>query len=153
MKRCGIPLILPPAVRTAIAEGEAEFKAHGRFKVDYDRRRDMTKDQKLQNECDSILNAISQAAKGNRGQPPMVEKFRAAKLIADCLERQGVPFAVAPNSRMNKAVCELLNAMVKETDTRKCRRKKIKPTAVRALLRKVKDLRYVSALVVARVYC
>lgn len=60
-------------------------------------------------------------------------------ILVDRLMSDGMRFGVGPNSRMNKAVRNWLNAKAKRSpDTRKSRRKQITPTAVRALLKQVR---------------
>lgn len=77
----------------------------------------------------------------------MVDRFRAAAIIVDWLEAKGVPLGVCPNSKMNKAVQKLLNDDAEvTTDERKSRRKKVTRGAIRVLLRKVRKLRYRSAV-------
>ena len=69
----------------------------------------------------------------------MVERYRAAAIMVDWLEANGVPFGVGRNSRMNKALRTLLNEQAKRsTDTRKSRRKQITTGAVRALLKEIR---------------
>jgi hypothetical protein len=139
---------LPAYVRAAIAQGQKAFAKTQRFEVDYnaDTIRSMSVEQKLQHIRDGVLNALARAAKEGRGQPPMVERFRAAVIIVDWLEHNGVPFGVGRNSRMNKALLGLLNDMAERSmDDRKSRRKKITADAVRELLRQIKKLRLLSA--------
>ena len=141
-------MILPTDVQEEIARGEAAYKTRHRFDAacggDFNHKilRSMTRKQKLQHFYDSIFNALGEAAKDGRGQPPMVARFRAAAIIVDSLESSGVPFGVCTNSRMNKMLLKKLNERVEHSaDDRKSRRKKITAGAVRSLLKNIKRLR------------
>ncbi len=95
-------------------------------------------DQRVQDRRDANLSARELPTKGNRRQPPMINRLRAVTILVDRLMSDGMPFAVGPNSKMNKAVRIWLNAKAKRSpDLRKSRRREITPTAVRALLRQV----------------
>lgn len=88
------------------------------------------------------LKAKELRASGSRGQPPMTQRLRMTAYLVDHLERQGVQFATAPNSRMNKAVRKWLNErMAKTTDDRKSRRKIVTADTVKVLLKQVAELR------------
>ena len=88
------------------------------------------------------LEAKAKAAKGHRGQPPMTDRLRAVSIVVDHLERQGVPFATARSSRMNKQVRKWLNdRMCRTKDERKSRRGTIGDDAVSDLLKQVQELR------------
>lgn len=115
------------------------FQLHQNFK----QLGTLTKEEKIQHFRDSVLNARAQAAQeGGRGQPPMVERFRAAAIMVDALESKGVPFGVGPNSRMNKELLKLLNEEARlSVDSRKSRRKEITAGAVRSLLREIDKIR------------
>jgi hypothetical protein len=79
---------------------------------------------------------------GRRGQPPMVDRLRAATILADRLETDGIPFATARASRMNNEVRKWLNGRSERTpDQRKSRWKKIGPDAVQNILRQIKQIR------------
>ena len=81
-------------------------------------------DPKDQARREDRLEAIRQQAAGRRGQPPMTERLRITAYLVDHLERQGMQFATARNSRMNKEVRKWLNErMAKSKDGRKSRRK------------------------------
>ena len=87
---------------------------------------------------DRSLAAREQAAKGKRGQPLMTERLRAVTVVVEHLEAEGVPFATARNSRMNKEVRGWLNKQMGRTqDPRKSRRGAIGADAVEDLLKQV----------------
>jgi hypothetical protein len=87
---------------------------------------------------DRSLTQREQAARGKRGQPPMTHRLRAVTVLVENLEAQGVPFATARNSRMNKAVSAWLNErMQRSQDPRKSRRGTLGPDAVEDLLKQV----------------
>ena len=72
----------------------------------------------------------------------MTDRLRTVAIYVDHLERQGVPFATARNSRMNKMVRKWLNERMANTqDERKSRRGTIGEDAVRDLLKQVSKLR------------
>jgi len=106
----------------------------------------LTVDQKIQHFRDGIFDAIGQTiGEGTIGQPPMVERFRAATSIVDDLISKGVPFGVCRNSKMNKELRRLLNEEARQsTDSLKSRRKQIGPDATRELLRKIKRMHRIS---------
>jgi hypothetical protein len=105
--------------------------------------RTMPAHEQIQHFRDSIYNALAQAAaEGGPGQPPMIERFRAATNIVDELELKGIPFGVGRNSKMNKELRRLLNEDARQcTDDRKSRRKQITAEATRDLLRKIRSIR------------
>ena len=105
--------------------------------------RAMTADQKVQHCRDSVCNAIMQVAiEGGRGQPPMVERLRAAANTVDELESNGVPFGVGRNSRMNKELrARLHEETLQSADNRKSRHKRITADAAREVLRQIRWLR------------
>ncbi len=91
------------------------------------------------------LERIIQESIGRPGQPPMADRLRAVSVVVDQLERDGIPFATARNSRMNKAVREWLHQrMGNSQDARKSRRKLVSADAVTRLLKKVAELRSTS---------
>jgi hypothetical protein len=87
---------------------------------------------------DRTIKQIEAKARGSRCQPPMVDRLRVITVLVEHLEATGIPFATAPNSRMNKAVRQWINErMQASSDPRKVRRKPLSPDGVRALLRQV----------------
>jgi hypothetical protein len=116
-----------------------------RFQIAYtnEELRALSDDQKIQHFRDGIFGAIAQTiAERSIGQPPMVERFRAAMTTVEALESRGVPFGVGRNSRMNREVLNSLNQDARQsTDSRKSRRKQITPDAVRQVLKQVKAMR------------
>ena len=71
----------------------------------------------------------------------MADRLRAVAIHIDHLVRNGVPFATARNSRMNKEVRERLNRQMSKTkDPRKSRRG-IGADAVTDLLKQVEKIR------------
>ena len=138
---------LPADVQATIARGEEAFKNQSRsvstrVRDDSDlipRIITSVIDQSIQDRRDAILDARALQTKGNRRQPPMITRLRVVMILVDRLMSDGMRFGVGPNSRMNKAVRNWLNAKAKRSpDTRKSRRKQITPTAVRALLKQVR---------------
>jgi hypothetical protein len=102
---------------------------------------------KRQHLRDGVFDALRQVAKeGARGQPYMVERFRAVAEKAEELVAQGIPFGTCPNSRMNKEIRKILNHEAKQTSERssKSRRKQVKGGAVEYWLKKVQVLRTIS---------
>jgi hypothetical protein len=142
-------VILPADVQAAIARGEAAFKSQSkqvgiRGSIDGAMPKIITSvvDQQVQDLRDVILDARDLQSQGARQQPPMIGRLRAVTILVDRLVANGVPFGVGPNSRMNKAVRNWLNAKAERTaDTRKSRRKAITPGAVRELLKQVRAFR------------
>jgi hypothetical protein len=66
--------------------------------------------------------------------------LRAVMIVVDRLVSDGVPLAVGPNSRMNKALHKWLNDKASRShDIRKSRRREITPSAVRALLKQIRN--------------
>lgn len=116
-----------------------------RFQIAYSSRmmRSLTVDQKTQHFRNGIFDAISQTIReGLVGQPPMIERFRAATMHVEALESKGVPFGVGRNSRMNTELRRLLNDEARQSvDIRKSRHKQITADSVRRVLREVKRLR------------
>jgi hypothetical protein len=145
-------LDLPSHVRAVIKRGRRAFTKGGQFtvvKAFSPKLRTLTQEQKNQDARDKICNVLAKAAKDTRGQPPMVERLRATAIMVDYYESVGVPFRVGVNSKMNKAIRNLLNNEVKSsTDKRKSRQKEIRGTTVRALLRKVRRLRFTADLLI-----
>jgi len=141
-----INLKLPHPVRNAIAQGRRAFSKRKKFDTNYSNKvlRAMPLDRKRQH---------LQVAREEGGQPPWVERFREATIIVEWLESQGVPFGVCPNSRMNKALLQWLNAQSGQSnDPRKSRRKAIKAGAVQDLLKKIRKLRVGDLFVHMRPY-
>jgi hypothetical protein len=92
---------------------------------------------------DRRLTSREQAAKGKRGQPPQTERIRRVIIYVEHLENEGVPFATARNSIMNKRVREWINGRMKESnDPRKSRRGTISADAVTDLLKQMAALRH-----------
>ena len=99
-------------------------------------------DPKEQGRREKRLKIKKQRAKGRRGQPPMTDRLRAVAICVDYLERQGVRFGTARNSRMNKEIRKWLNERMRDTDDdRKSRRGTISSDAVSDLLKQVAELR------------
>ena len=141
---------LPADVQVSIARGKSAFDNQRRpgstgFPGCGDRMPSIITsviDQKVQDRRDAVLDARELHTKGNRQQPPMINRLRAVTILTDRLVSDGIPFGVGPNSRMNKAVRRWLNAKAERSlDTRKSRQKKISPDAVRELLKQVRELR------------
>lgn len=132
---------LPKDVLASIARGQAAIAGQGPCA----RGRSMPEvitavtDQDLQDRRDANLRSREAVPKGTRRQPPMLTRMQVVMILVDRLLADGVPFGVGPNSRLNQAIREWLNARAsRSTDVRRSRRKQITPTAVRALLKQVK---------------
>ena len=143
-------VILPADVQATIARGEAAFESQGRSVSSGKAAPDgaipkivtSVVDQGVQDLRDIVLDARERKSKGNRQQPPMIGRLRAVMILVDRLSSDGIPFGVGPNSKMNKAVHDWLNAKAeKSADTRKSRTKAITRGAVRELLKQVRALR------------
>ena len=141
---------LPADVQATIARGEAAFKSQSRLigtrevanGGSFPTIITSVVDQQVQDFRDVALDARELQSKGNRQQPPMIGRLRAVMILVDRLVSDGIPFGVGPNSKMNKAVQNWLNAKAEQSaDIRKSRRKVITPGAVRELLKQVRALR------------
>lgn len=144
---CDPAVTLPADIQASIARGEEAFKNQSRSegaRVPHGSGPipniiTSVIDQSVQDRRDINLDARAQPTKGNRRQPPMINRLRAVMIVVDRLMSDGMPFGVGPNSKMNKAVRNWLNAKAERSpDTRKSRRTQITPTAVRALLKQVR---------------
>ena len=143
-------VVLPDAAKAAIKRGRSAYnkaKRKSRKTCRYKKSKLSPAivsviDPKDQKRRESRLEAKIQAAGGRRGQPPMTDRLRVVAIHVDHLERNGVRFATARDSRMNKAVRERLNSQMAMTnDDRKSRRGTIGPDAVTDLLKQVQELR------------
>ncbi len=134
---------MPADVVADIDRGERMFGEHGRFLVpDAAGKPTATHAEKVEHFRCSIFNGMAHWHKELGGQPRMVARFRSAAIIVDWLERQGIPFGVSRNSRMNKELRRLLNERAAASgDPRKSRWKQITPDAVRDLLMNIRYLR------------
>lgn len=92
---------------------------------------------------DRLLEELERTARGSRGQPPMVLRLRNIINYVEYLEqREGIPFATARNSKMNKRVRAWMNErMLTTRDPRKSRRGTIGEDAVEDVLKQVAALR------------
>ena len=101
---------------------------------------------------DGVFSALTQASKEPvRGQPLMVDRFRAVAEMAEELAARGIPFATCRNSRMNKEIRKRLNEDVRKrlneghaVSIGKSGRRQIKAGAVESCLKKVAALRSIS---------
>jgi hypothetical protein len=99
-------------------------------------------DVKVEHRRDRQLAQRKRKAAGKRGQPPSLDRLRVVTIYVERLIADGVPFATARASRMNKMVRRWLNDRTKRSqDRRKSRRKQVTPDAVRELLRQVEKHR------------
>lgn len=145
---------LPADVRASIARGEAKFQE---FQRQYKKQQrtihtdpkatapssiiSSVVDQKTQDRRDAAISALETQSEGKRGQPPMVARLRVVCIVVDRHRADGVPFATARDSQMNKLVRERLNAWAaRSRDRSKSRSKQVSPDAVRRLLRQIKGL-------------
>src|SRR5215831_13179460 len=71
---------------------------------------------------EAILAHRARRSAGGRGQPPMLDRLRTLIILLDRLVADGIPFATARDSRMNKEVRKWLNGRSERTpDQRKSR--------------------------------
>ena len=141
-------VVLPRDVKATIKRGRAEYSNATRGKPSSSKKTEAAPtiisiiDPEEQELRENHLEAKTKAAEGRRGQPPKADRLRAVAIHVDHLERNGVPFATARDSRMNKAVRERLNRQMGKTkDDRKSRRGTIGADAVRDLLKQVEKIR------------
>jgi hypothetical protein len=145
---------LPTDITGTIARGEAKFQE---FQRHYKKQQRTTHtnpkatapspiissvvDQKTQDRRDAAISALEKQSAEKGGQPPMAVRQRVACILLDRLLAEGVRFATARDSQMNKLVREQLNAWAaRSRDRSKSRSKPISPDAVRRLLRQIKGL-------------
>lgn len=145
---------LPADVRASIARGEAKFQE---FQRQYKKQQRTTHtdpkatapssiissvvDQKIQDRRDAAISALEKQSAEKGGQPPMVVRLRVVCILVDRLVAEGVRFATARDSQMNKLVRERLNVWAASSrDRSKSRSKQVSPDAVRRLLRQIKGL-------------
>jgi hypothetical protein len=145
---------LPADVRATIARGNAKFQESQR---QYKKQQRTTHtdpkatapssiissvvDQKIQDRRDAAISALERQSAEKGGQPPMVVRLRVVCIFVDRLLTEGVRFATARDSQMNKLVRERLNAWAaRSRDRAKSRLKQVSPDAVRRLLRQIKGL-------------
>ena len=97
-------VILSDDVRATIARGETAFKKSMVALPMTNAPRVIVSiiDPKDQARREDRLEAIRQQAAGRRGQPPMADRLSVVAIFVDHLERQGVRFATARDSQMNK---------------------------------------------------
>ena len=146
---------LPADVRASIARGEAKFqefqrgyKKRRRQRITHINRKATTRsifimsvvDQEVQDRRDAAISALEKQSEGKSGQPPMLVRLRVGCIIVDRLVAEGVRFATARESRMNKRVRECLNELVRSRNRSKSRPKQISPDAVEYLLKQIKGL-------------
>ena len=141
-------VVLPRDVKNTIKLGRAEYSNATRGKPSSSRKTEAAPaiisitDREEHEFRENYLQAKTKAAQGRRGQPPMADRLRAVAIHIDHLVRNGVPFATARNSRMNKEVRERLNRQMSKTkDPRKSRRGTIGADAVTDLLKQVEKIR------------
>jgi hypothetical protein len=91
-----------------------------------------------------LLDQIAQAAKGKRGQPPMVDRLRVLLVYVDyLLQRNECRFGTCRTSIMNRMVRDFQNKKIKRSQsTQKSRspRKQVGPDAVSKQLKQVRRL-------------
>ena len=98
-------------------------------------------DQEVQDRRDAAISALEKQSEGKRGQPPMLVRLRVGCIIVDRLVAEGVRFATARDSRMNKLVRERLNELAaRSRDRSKSRSKPVGPDAVEYVLKQIKGL-------------
>jgi hypothetical protein len=141
-------VVLPRDVKATIKRGRAEYGNATRGKPSPSKKTEAAPaiisiiDREEHEFRENYLEAKTTAAQGRRGQPPMTDRLRAVAIYVDHLVRNGVPFATARDSRMNKGVRELLNRQMSKTkDPRKSRRGTIGADAVTDLLKQVEKIR------------
>jgi hypothetical protein len=135
-------------VKATIARGEAAFlaqrkKRRGKRPGPQAATKFLTSvvDVDVQDRRDARLKQVEDQSKGKRGQPPMLDRLRAATIAVDRYVADGISFATGRNSIMNKRVREFLHGKAVATrDRAKSRVKRVAEDTVRDLLRKVKGL-------------
>jgi hypothetical protein len=136
---------VPAHGHASIARVHKSLRTWQRLKTEYtnEELRAMTADQKIQHNRDSLCNALMQVAiETGRGQPPKVERLRAAANMVDKLVSNGVPFRVGRNSRMNMEIrVRLHEEALRSADNRRSRRNLISADAARDMLRQIRWLR------------
>jgi hypothetical protein len=145
---------LPADVRASIARGEAKFQE---FQRQYKKQQRTTHtdpkvtapssiitsvvDQKIQDRRDAAISALEKRSAEKGGQPPMLVRLRVVCILVDRLIAEGVGFATARDSQMNKLVREWLNGRAaRSRDRSKSRSKQVSPDAVEYVLKQIKGL-------------
>jgi hypothetical protein len=145
---------LPTAIRATIARGEAKFQE---FQRQYKKQQRTTHtdpkatapssiissvvDQKIQDRRDAAISALEKQSAEKGGQPPMVVRLRVVCILVDRHLADGVRFATARGSQMNKLVREWLNGRAaRSRDRSKSRSKQLSPDAVEYVLKQIKGL-------------
>jgi hypothetical protein len=104
-------------------------------------------DVEIHERVEAALTQQARRSRGTPGQPAMTDRFRAVMILVTRLRADGVPFATARNSKMNKEVTNWLHEQSHRTpDQRKSRRKKVGPDAVQNILKQIKKITTEDAL-------
>lgn len=141
-------VVLPRDVKATIKRGRAAYSNATRGKPSRSKKTEAPRaiisiiDPEDHRRREKLLKISKRRAKGRRGQPPMTDRLRVVAIYVDHLERQGVRFATARSSVMNREVRKFLNKRMSQTkDERKSRRGTTGDDAVSDLLKQVAELR------------
>jgi hypothetical protein len=143
---------LPADIQHTIARGKAAYR---KFKKSWRKQElirpkgpaggpffitSVVEKEGVQERRDTALSTLEKQSEG-KGQPPMVFRMRVVLALVDRRRAEGVPFGTGPNSRMNKLVLEDLNRMAaRSRDSRTSRCKQVTASAMRYILRQIKEL-------------
>jgi hypothetical protein len=143
---------LPADIQHTIARGKAAYR---KFKKSWRKQElirpkgpaggpffitSVVEKEGVQERRDTALSTLEKQSEG-KGQPPMVFRMRVVLALVDGRRAEGVPFGTGPNSRMNKLVLEDLNRMAaRSRDSRTSRCKQVTASAMRYILRQIKEL-------------
>jgi hypothetical protein len=141
---------LPADVQASIARGKAAYR---KFKKSW-RKRMRPKgpgdgpffitsvvNKEVQDRRDAAISALEKQSAEKGGQPPMVVRLRVVCILVDRHLADGVRFATARASQMNKLVREWLNRRAaRSRDRSKSRSKQVSPDAVEYVLKQIKGL-------------
>ncbi len=108
-------VVLPADVQASIARAEAAAElASQAIPADASKGllpdfRFAITDQDVQDTRDRYLDSLEASGKGKRHQPRMINRLRATDVFVQREIADGTPFAVGPNSILNRKVREWLN--------------------------------------------
>jgi hypothetical protein len=140
---------LPADIQATIARGEAKFRE--RYGHNSQPRQKINAPSpsfiasavrpEVQDRRDAALRFEEERSAEEGGQPPMLGRQRVVCIIVDRLIAEGVGFATARDSQMNKLVREWLNGRAaRSCDRSKSRSKQVGPDAVKYVLKQIKGL-------------
>ncbi len=150
---------LPADIQATIARGEAKLKKLRELYRHKSQPRQQINDtnrkasapspsfiasavkQEVQDRRDAALSVKEERAAEEGGQPPMLVRLRVVCILVDRLIAEGVGFATARDSQMNKLVREWLNGRAaRSRDRSKSRSKQVSSDAVEYVLKQIKRL-------------